>query len=253
VSPDGSRLWLLPDLDAETMSYNPATDVARGELYFQHNRRPWQNQTDLLGDVGLRGTRHRFMVGYDYGDQYNYSNRVGNAAGASNNLGIPIPSITIADFLKPGFVDPAPIYTTFPRTRVDYSHNRVNAAYWQDQVDLTSRLRVNLAGRYDDFRRTTHDDVYDNDVFVGAGPETRRHQTNYSYRAGAVYSVTDHHWLYASSSTTFQPVFTIPADGRELAPTRSRGFEIGHRPSVERVGDAAVPVQLIMRGRGAGA
>jgi hypothetical protein len=56
-------------LDAETMSYNPATDLlTRGELYFQHNRRPWQNQTDLLGDVGLRGTRHRFMAGYDYGD-----------------------------------------------------------------------------------------------------------------------------------------------------------------------------------------
>jgi hypothetical protein len=47
--------------------------------------------------------------------------------------------------------------------------------------NLTSRLRVNLAGRYDDFRRTAHNDVYNNDVFVSAGPETRRHQTNYRF------------------------------------------------------------------------
>jgi iron complex outermembrane receptor protein len=217
-------------LDAETLSYNATTNIlSRGELYFQHNRRPLQNQSDLLGDVAVGRTRHRFMVGYSYGDQYNFSNRTGNAPGASNNLGIPIPSINIADFLRSGFVDPAPIYTSFPRTRVDYSDNKVNAAYWQDQIDLTTRLRVNVAGRYDDYRRTTHNDTYNNDVFVSVGPETGRHQTNYSYRAGAVYSLTDHHWLYASSSTTFQPVFTIPADGRELEPTRSRSFEVGHK------------------------
>jgi outer membrane receptor protein involved in Fe transport len=44
-----------------------------------------------------------------------------------------------------------------------------------------------------------------------------------------VYGLTKANWLYASISTTFQPVFTIPADGKELEPTRSRGWEVGHK------------------------
>ncbi len=218
-------------LDAESLSYNAATDVlSRSVLYYQHNRRPTQNQSDLLGDFDLVGMRHRFMVGYNYERHYNYSNRVGNGPGTNNSAAaLPIPSVVIADFLAEGFVDSAPIYRSFPRTRVDYSNNQVNAGYWQDQIDLTSRLRINVAGRYDNYRRRTHNDTYDNDVFVSKGPETGRHQTNYSYRVGAVYALTDNHWVYGSSSSTFQPVFTIPADGAEFEPTRSRSYEFGHK------------------------
>ena len=217
-------------LDAETLAYTATTNVlTRGELYFQHNRRPIQNHSDLVGDVGIRGMRHRFLVGYDYNDQYNYTNRIGNAAGVSNNLTVPIPSLNIAAFLAPGFVDTAPTYTSFPRTRVDYSDNVVKAASWQDQIDLTARLRVNVAGRYDDYRRWTHNDTFNNDVFVSEGALSTRHQTAYTYRYGAVYAVNDKHWVYASTATTFQPVFTIPADAKELEPTRSRSFEVGHK------------------------
>ena len=217
-------------LDAESLAYNAATDtLTRGELYFQHNRRPIQNQSDLLGDYDVLGMKHRFMVGYSIANHRNYTNRIGNAAGASNALTVPIPSIRIADFLADGFVDPAPIYSSFPRTRVDHSLNRTHAAYWQDQIDVSDRVKVNLAGRYDDFRRTAHNDTYDNDAFVSEGPILRRHQTAYTYRAGAVYAVAPNHSLYASSATTFQPINTIPADNRELEPTRSRSFEVGHR------------------------
>lgn len=217
-------------LDAETLSYNATTDVlTRGELYFQHNRRPTENTTDLLGDFTLAKMRHRFMVGYDFTDHDNFTNRIASTAGASNNLTVPVAPINIASFLAGTFVDTTPTYENFPRTRVDFSDNRVNAGYWQDQIDVTSRLRINLAGRYDDYNRRAHNDSYNNDVFVSEGVTTTRHQTNYAYRAGAVYAVTDNHWVYASASSTFQPVFTIPADGKEFEPTRSRSWEIGHK------------------------
>jgi len=218
-------------LDAESMSYNPATNIlSRSVLYYQHNRRPIQNQSDLLGDYTLFGLRHRFMVGYNYERHYNYSNRVGTAAGLNNSAAaLPIPSINVADFLSADFLDHAPLYRSFPRTRVDHSTNRIHAGSWQDQIDLTSRLRVNLGGRYDDWKRRTRNDTYDNDQFVSEGPTTGRHQTNYSYRYGAVYSLTANHSLYTSTSTTFQPVNTIPADGKEFEPTRSRSVEVGHK------------------------
>jgi iron complex outermembrane receptor protein len=192
-------------LDAETMSYVPATNVVnRTELYFQHNRRPTQNQSDFIGDYTFWGLRHRFLVGYDYQEQYNFSNRTDDAPGTSNSNGIPLPPVVLADWLKPGYVDPAPIYTNFPRTRVDYSANAVNAFAWQDQIDITRRLKINVAGRYDDYKRRTHNDTYANDVFVSRGPEAgQRHQTHYSYRAGAVYEVTRNQWVYFGASSTF--------------------------------------------------
>ncbi len=218
-------------LNAETLSYNPATDLlSRTELYFQHNRRPVQDQTDIIGDYRFLGLRHRFLIGYDYEDQKNFTNRTGVAPNTSTSTGLPIPPILLSDFLKPGFVDPAPIYTRFPRTRVDHSTQATNAFMWQDQIDITQKLRINVSGRYDDWKRRTHNDSYDNDVFVSRGPEAnQKHQTFYSYRAGAVYNFSQAHSVYFSSSSTFQPVTTISADNRQFDPKKSRSYDVGYR------------------------
>ena len=175
-------------LDAETLNYNATTDIlTRGELYFQHNRRPVSNRADLLGDFTTGSLRHRFMVGYGFDNQYQLSNRTGTSAGANNsNVSLPIPPINVLEFLTPGFVDPAPTYTNFPRTRVDHSTNRINAPYWQDQINVSSRLSVNLAGRFDHYNRNTHNDTWNNDVFVSVGPIALVTQNAYSDRYGAV-------------------------------------------------------------------
>jgi outer membrane receptor protein involved in Fe transport len=218
-------------LDAETLAYTPATDtLTRTELYFQHNRRPVQNQSDFIGDYRFFGLRHRFLIGYDYSDQKNFTNRTGVAPNTSTSAGIPIPSIVLADFLKPGFVDPAPTYTFFPRTRVDHSTQATNAFAWQDQIDITEKLKINIAGRYDDWQRRTHNDVWDNDRFVSRAPDAnQKHQTNYSYRAGAVYAITQAHWVYFSSSSTFQPVTTVSADNKQFEPTKTRSYDVGYK------------------------
>ena len=217
-------------LDAETLSYSPATDLlSRTYLYFQHNRRPVQDQTDIMGDYTVFGMRHRFLVGYDYQDQYNFSNRTGVAPNTSTALGIPIPSIPVASFIAGTFVDTTPNYSMFPRTRVDYSTNAYNSFAWQDQIDLTRRLKINVAGRYDDYQRRGRNDVYDNDVFVSQPLDSARHQTNYSYRAGAVYEFNESNVAYFGTATSFAPVTTIPLDGSELLPIKGRSYEIGHK------------------------
>jgi iron complex outermembrane receptor protein len=217
-------------LDAETLSYAPATDLlSRTYLYFQHNRRPVQNQTDFMGDYTVFGMRHRFLVGYDYQDQYNYSNRTGTAPNTSTAAGLPITPIPVASFISGTFVDTTPEYMFFPRTRVDYSTNATNSVAWQDQIDLTRRLKINIAGRYDDYKRAARNDVWNNDVFVSQPLDTLRHQTNYNYRYGAVYQFTDSHAAYFSTATSFSPVNTIPLDGSELLPIKGKSYEIGHK------------------------
>jgi len=217
-------------LDAETLGYNATTNIlTRGELYFQHNRRPISNRADLLGDFQTGQLRHRFMVGHAFDNAYNYTNRTGSAPGTSNSGLLPIPSVNVLDFIKDDFVDPAPTYTNFPRTRVDYSTSRINGGYWQDQIDVTSRLRINLAGRFDHYDRNAHNDTWNNDVFVSEGAATLGKQDAYSDRYGAVYALTQAHWLYAASATQFSPNFQIPADGSTLEPTTARSFEVGHK------------------------
>lgn len=217
-------------LDAETLSYAPATDLlSRTYLYFQHNRRPVQNQTDFIGDYMVMRMRHRFLVGYDYTDQYNYSNRTGIAANTSTAAGIPIAPILISSFLGGSFIDSTPKYTVFPRTRVDYSTNTTNSFAWQDQIDVTRRLKINVAGRYDDYKRAARNDAWNNDQFVSQPFDTLRHQTNYNYRAGVVYQFSDSHAAYFSTATSFAPVNTIPLDGSELLPIKGRSYEIGHK------------------------
>src|SRR5262249_9597183 len=54
-------------------------------------------------------------------------------------------------------------------------------------------------------------------------------QTAYTYRAGLVYALNDTQQVYFSSSSSFQPVVSIPQDGRELKPETGRSFEAGHR------------------------
>jgi iron complex outermembrane recepter protein len=203
---------------AETLTYVPALNqVNRGLLYFQHHRRPVLNQSDVLGHFTLAGMKHTIVAGYEYQDFYNFTDR---AASRSINIA-PINLTTRTDAFTP--------FADFPLSRVDYFTNRINAFFWQDFIHLSKKLRLNIGGRLDDFRRITRNDPFANGVATARGPEFRRNQNAYTYRAGLTYLLAENQQLYASSSSSFQPVTNVPADGRELLPETGRAFEIGHR------------------------
>jgi iron complex outermembrane recepter protein len=222
-------------LDAETLSYVAASNtVNRTELYYMHHRRPMQNQADILGTYDLFGMRHKFLIGYDYEDQYNFTDRT-TPVGTTSISNIVIAPISLTAFLNPGYVDPSTPQTSFPRARRDYTDQAINAAYWQDQINVSKRLRINVAGRYDDWKRRAHNDPYTNGVFVSRGPDTGQvHQTAHDYRAGAVYSIFSGYEWYFSSANSFHPVNTIPADNSVLLPGRSRSYEVGQKWQVFR-------------------
>jgi iron complex outermembrane recepter protein len=217
-------------LDAETLSYSAALNqVNRTELYYMHHRRPMQNQTDILGTYDFLGMRHKFMIGYDYEDQYNYTDRT-TPVGTTSISNIVLAPINLTAFLSPGFVDPSTPQTSFPIARRDHTNQAINAAYWQDQINVTKRLRINVAGRYDDWKRRAHNDPYVNGVFASQGPDTGQvHQTAYDYRAGAVYTLFGGYELYFSSANSFHPVNTIPSDNSVLLPGRSTSYEAGQK------------------------
>ncbi len=203
---------------AETLTFRPALNqVDRQFLYFKHHRRPVLNQADVVGQFRQWGMKHTFLAGYEYQDFYNFTHR-----SASRSVSIPpIPLATLLETYTP--------VSGFPISRVDYFTNRVNAFFWQDQIALASRLKLNVGGRLDGYRRIARNDPWANGLPASRGPELRRRQEAFTYRAGPVFSLTETQQLYASVSTSFQPVTQIPADGRELEPENGRGLEIGHR------------------------
>jgi iron complex outermembrane receptor protein len=224
--------------DAETLTYLPATnEITRGILYFQHNRRPIQEITDAAGDYRFWGMRHRMFARYEYSDQYNYTNRTGNAPGTSNNALMPLPSVPVAPFIAGTFVDTAATYTNFPITRVDYSDNRYHTITLQDQVTPVRWLALNFAVSHPYFDRRAHNDNYNNGVFVSRGTETHvSNNDRNNNRIGAVLIPLDS-WpvflrnaqFYFSHNTSFNPVTSIPADGSQLDPVINKSYEAGMR------------------------
>lgn len=203
---------------AEYLNYDPSLNqVDRESLYFKHHLRPVVNQADLTGTFELGGMRHTFLAGYEY---WKFANRTNRSASWS----VEAPPISLATFAETFVSDP-----NFPISRVDHTSSRIHAFFWQDQISLTSRLKINVGGRFDDYLRSRHRDPWANGQRVSRGPEQRREQTAYTYRAGLVYFLTGGQQVYFGSSSSFQPVNAIPADGRELNPETGQSFEIGHR------------------------
>lgn len=203
---------------AEELSYDPSLNqVNRVSLYFKHHLRPVVNQADLTGSFNLLGMRHTFLAGYEY---WEFANRTNRSASRS----VEAPLIDLGTFEETYVSDP-----NFPISRVDHTSSRIHAFFWQDQISLTSRLKINVGGRFDDYQRSRHRDPWANGQRTSRGAEQRREQKAYTYRAGLVYFLTGGQQVYFGSSSSFQPVSAIPADSRELNPETGQSFEVGHR------------------------
>lgn len=203
----------------EGVSFDPAAnEISRYALYFQHHRRPVLNQADVVGRVRLLGMQHTILMGHEFQNFTTHSDRTADGGDYSPS------AISATDFRD----TQAPI-TDFPIVQVDHVTNRTNAVFWQDQISVTEKLKVNIGGRFDDYRRVRRSDPWANGGPTGRGAETRLEQQAYTYRAGLVYVLPVSQQLYFSSSSSFQPVTVLPPDGRQLKPETGRSFEFGHR------------------------
>lgn len=188
--------------------------VNRTSLYYDHNRRPIQNQMDMLAHFDLLGMRHNILVGHEYQDFYSFTNRSAGRGGA-------LPPIS-----WPGLVDPYIYNPNFPKTSTDFATLTNNAFFWQDHIRVTKRLSFNVGGRFNDYKRSAYTYTVATD---SRGADAKRHSTAYTYRAGAVYALRDNQQIYFNSSSSFSPINTIPTDGREFLPEMGRSYEVGHR------------------------
>lgn len=190
--------------------------VDREALYFHHTRRPVINQADVVGRFNFLKMHHTLLAGHEYQDFYSRTDVPPDGGVVS------LTSINLANFRETN-----PPITSFPIVRETYFSNRIHAAFWQDQIDVTSKLKINVGGRFDDWDRRRHR------IFTAA-PDTitglqTRHQQAYTYRAGILYAPVGTHQFYFNSSSAFTPVTDIPPNGAELKPRTGQSYEVGHR------------------------
>ncbi len=201
----------------ETVYYDPDTNsVPREGLYFHHTRRPYVNQADVVGHLNFLNMRHTVLFGYDF-RLFDTRTDVTDDGGFYE-----FTPISLADFRETN-----PPITTFDIVRQTYQTNRIHAFFWQDQIEINKKLKINVGGRFDNYHRDRYR-TFTADPDTLTGVQTRN-QNVYTYRAGIVYAPVENHQVYFNASSSFTPVTEVPSNGAELKPRYGRGYEIGHR------------------------
>lgn len=219
---------------AELLWVTPPSSVRREFLYFKHHRRPVTNVAELTGQFQL-GVKHRVVFGWEGQRYYNFSHRSATASSVTTPIDLFNPVETHVN-------------RTFPITRIDYFTNNTNAFYFQDHLTLASNLKVLVGGRWDVFRRFSHNDPVANGV-QSRGPEIRRASNPFTARVGVVYQPHRSVDLYGSFANSYKPVLNVPADGSNLEPETGVQYEVGQRFHLfnDRVQVNAALYQIIKR------
>ena len=202
---------------AEFLDVTPPSQVNRGFLYFQHNRRPVTNQAELSGHARL-GIDHDFLVGWDYQHHRNQTDR----RGAANFDTTPL------DLFDPVETHVSVNLDDFQITRKDYRTDRTNAVFFQDTLTLAPQVKVVAGGRFDRVRRSNHRNPVVNGEETDVTPDLSR-SDEFTYRAGVVYQPTAMVDIYAQNSTSFRPNFNTQLDGTPLDPEYGTQYEVGQR------------------------
>ena len=198
-------------------------EVFREPLDFHHHRIPIQNQTEITGYFDGFG-RHHVVAGYEYQkDDY----RTDVTGGDDPDCVCGFWWLTIAP------MNISTLEETNPRLDIDtiarktFVEDRFHSFYWQDQIDILPQLKVNIAGRFDDYNRNRYR-FFTSDPSDIFGVQ-KRSQKAYTYRAGVVYAPGFDQQFYFGTASSFTPVRDIPEDGSELDPRTARNYEVGHR------------------------
>ena len=214
-----------------TLSYRPVNDdyflsefvfveddgrtVFREYLQFKHHRRPVTNLAEATASVG-GSVPQSLVFGWEGQHYANHSNTVGD---------IGVVAATPIDLFDPVETQTA---VSAPLTRIAYFTQNTNAFYVQDHLTLGANVKALVGGRFDVFRRTSHNNPVQGGV-EREGPLVRREADAFTGRVGVVYQPVPTFDLYGSFANSFRPLTQAQPDGTTLEPEEGRQMEFGQR------------------------
>ncbi len=197
---------------------NDFTNLSRQRRFRDYNTTNTVIRGEVSGEVHTGSLVHHVLFGVDW-DRFNidlYQLRYRPPAYVAGS------PITAANNAVNVF---NPVYGQLPvPTGVVQNFREVQKAYgifFQDQMDITDRLKVRFGGRFDHFNQNITNRA-------GASP-TPATKERFSPTAGILYEVTDAVGVYAGYGTGFRPNSGVDASGTPFSPETSKSYEVGLR------------------------
>ena len=182
--------------------------VNRRRLYRDYDSEDLSGRIELSGTVELAGMAHHILIG---ADAYDYTldilqDRWRVAWGVNDTT-------YSVDKYNPVYGQDLPEVSTIR----DYSEEQSSyGIYFQDQIDITDKFKIQGGIRFDDFKQD----------FI-TGTRTSQSQTATSPRVGLVYEASELYTLYASYSEGFRPNSGSDYAGNPFEPEESKSYEAG--------------------------
>ncbi|WP_138725787.1 TonB-dependent siderophore receptor [Pseudomonas lactis] len=210
----GGFQWLDGSLKGNAIEANgPGSLGADGRTLqrnFNYRKLEWTDkdyQLNLTGHFSTGGFDHTLLTGIEYED-YDYKSIIQRSSAVAGTYPI--------DIFDPVYGQTRPALTRTPTH--DKENLKTYAAFVQDQVALTERLKV-LAGAR--FERFEHD--YQNYV----GKSWQAADNAVTPRLEVIYDLTDTVAVYADAARSFKPNTGASREGGGFAPEKGKSYEMG--------------------------
>ena len=212
----GGFQWLDGTLQGNGIEANGPTSLSADgrtlQRNFNYRKLEWTDkdtQLNLTGHFSAGGFDHTLLTGVEFED-YDYKSIIQRSSAAPGTYPI--------DIFDPVYGQARPPLTRTPTH--DKENLKTYAAFVQDQVALTERLKV-LAGAR--FERFEHD--YESYV-TGVKPWSAADNA-VTPRVGVTYDLTDTVAVYADAARSFKPNTGAARVGGGFEPEKGKSYEMG--------------------------
>lgn len=197
---------------------NDFTNLARQRRFRDYNTSNMVLRGEISGKFNTGGLVHNVLVGADWDrfeiDLYQLRYRppayvAGSPITAANN------AVNVFNPVYGQMPVPTGVVQNYVEEQKSYG------IYFQDQIDLTDRLKFRFGGRFDHFEQEINNRS-------GASP-TPVVRERFSPTAGILYEVTDTVGIYAGYGTGFRPNSGVDVSNKPFEPETSESYEVGLR------------------------
>ena len=209
----GGFQWLDGTLQGNAIEANSlAADGRTLSRNFNYRKLEWTDkdtQLNLTGHFSTGGFEHTLLTGVEFED-YDYKSIIQRSSGAAGTYPI--------DIFNPVYGQPRPALTRTPTH--DKENLKTYAAFVQDQVALTERLKVLAGARFERFEHDYH-------TYVPGGKSWEASDNAVTPRVGLTYDLTETVAVYADAARSFKPNTGASRQGGGFEPEKGKSYEMG--------------------------
>lgn len=166
-------------------------------------------QLNVTGRFNAGGLEHLLLAGVEYED-YDYKSIIMRSSGAAGSYAI--------DIYNPVYGQARPALTR--TTTHDKENLKTWAAFLQDQITLTERLKLLVGARFERFE-------HDYDTYLVGTRSWTNSDNAVTPRLGLTFDLTEDLALYASASRSFKPNSGAARLGGGFDPEEGKAYELG--------------------------